>query len=88
MGVWNDAEHTEVPRAYIVPKPGVEANDDLAREISDWLAAKVAPPKKLRGGVRFVAEIPKSQAGKVLRRVLQDQAKKEDSANAAPKAKL
>jgi acyl-coenzyme A synthetase/AMP-(fatty) acid ligase len=45
----------------------------------------VAPPKKLRGGVRFIKEVPKSQAGKILRRVLREQAKKED---AAVKAKL
>ncbi|CAI6078899.1 unnamed protein product [Clonostachys chloroleuca] len=88
IGVWDDALHTEVPRAYIVPTPGVEANEDLAKRISDWLAGEVAPPKKLRGGVRFVDVIPKSPSGKILRRLLKDKAKKEAKEAAGPKAKL
>lgn len=88
IGVWDDALHTEVPRAYIVPTPGVEANEDLAKRISDWLAGEVAPPKKLRGGVRFVDVIPKSPSGKILRRLLKDKAKKEAKEAVGPKAKL
>ncbi len=37
-----------------------------------WVAERVAPYKKLRA-VAFVAEIPKSPAGKILRRVLKAQ---------------
>jgi 4-coumarate--CoA ligase len=47
------------------------------------LHAKVAGHKKLRGGIKFIDEVPKSASGKILRRVLKDQAKAED-----PKAKL
>lgn len=43
----------------------------------DWLNAKVASHKRLRGGVKFVDEIPKSASGKILRRVLRDRAKEE-----------
>jgi len=57
----------------------------LANDIVAWLNERVAPPKKLRGGVRFIKEVPKSQAGKILRRMLRDQARKEDE---GPKAKL
>ena len=39
--------------------------------------AKVANHKKLRGGVKFVDAVPKSVSGKILRRVLKEQAKKE-----------
>ncbi|KAI6779717.1 Acyl-CoA synthetase (AMP-forming)/AMP-acid ligase II [Emericellopsis cladophorae] len=85
IGVFNEEEHTEVPRAYIVPKPGVAPSDELAEEIASWLAGRVAPPKKLRGGVRFLDEIPKSQSGKILRRVVAQMVKKEDG---AVKAKL
>lgn len=85
VGVWNGEEHTEVPRAYIVPTAGNAPSDELAKEIITWLSERVAPPKKLRGGVRFLDIIPKSQSGKILRRVVRDQAKKEDE---APKAKL
>ncbi|KAI9897802.1 hypothetical protein N3K66_007658 [Trichothecium roseum] len=85
IGVWDDKEHTEVPRAYVVTKPGVKGSEDLAKEIADWVAASVAHPKKLRGGVRFIDSIPKSASGKILRRVLKDQLKKDE---AAVKAKL
>ncbi|RFU76174.1 phenylacetyl- ligase [Trichoderma arundinaceum] len=89
VGVWDKEQHTEIPRAYIVLKPGVEETEARAKEITEWLNAKVAPPKKLRGGVRFIKEVPKSQAGKILRRVLRDQIKKEEEAEAAaPRAKL
>ncbi|KAH6604321.1 phenylacetyl- ligase [Trichoderma cornu-damae] len=92
IGVWDKVQHTEIPRAYVVLKPDVEPTEAKAKEITEWLNAKVAPPKKLRGGVRFIKEVPKSQAGKILRRVLRDQVKKEEeeeeAAAATPKSKL
>ncbi len=36
---------------------------------------KVAPYKRLRGGVQIVSDIPKSPSGKILRRVLRDELK-------------
>ncbi|KIW98547.1 uncharacterized protein Z519_00208 [Cladophialophora bantiana CBS 173.52] len=48
-----------------------------AVEIVQWMNAKVANHKKLRGGVKFVDAVPKSVSGKILRRVLKEQAKKE-----------
>ncbi|KND92210.1 putative 4-coumarate--CoA ligase 1 [Tolypocladium ophioglossoides CBS 100239] len=85
VGVWDPEEHTETPRAYVVLRADVEQSDELAKDIVAWLGERVGPPKRLRGGVRFVKEIPKSQAGKILRRVLREQAKKDDG---EPKAKL
>ena len=78
IGVDNPAEATEVPRAYIVLTPGQERSEAKAKEIADWLAKQVAPYKKLRGGIKFIDIVPKSAAGKILRRVLRDQAKQED----------
>jgi acyl-CoA synthetase (AMP-forming)/AMP-acid ligase II len=75
IGVWDAQRQTEVPRAYIVAKPGTAADDTLATAIVEWLARKLAPHKRLRGGVRFIDAVPKSAAGKILRRVLKDAAK-------------
>jgi 4-coumarate--CoA ligase len=77
IGVEDHAQATEVPRAYVVPKKGVEGGKETEKRIVDWLSAKVASHKKLRGGVRFVDEVPKSATGKILRRVLKEQAKEE-----------
>ncbi|KHO00638.1 4-coumarate-CoA ligase 2 [Metarhizium album ARSEF 1941] len=78
IGVWDNDQHTEVPRAYVVVRPDVEETDELKQDIINWLGERVGPPKRLRGGVRFTKEIPKSQSGKILRRVLKDQVKKEE----------
>ncbi|KJZ73057.1 hypothetical protein HIM_07629 [Hirsutella minnesotensis 3608] len=87
IGVWDDERQTEIPRAYIVARPGVEPSDELARDIIAWLGERVSPPKRLRGGVRFIEAVPKSQAGKILRRILKETAKK-DERPGKPQAKL
>ncbi|KAI5821260.1 hypothetical protein BZA77DRAFT_340682 [Pyronema omphalodes] len=76
IGVYDEALASEVPRAYVVPKPGV-SRDGLAEEIIKYIHDSVAQHKRLRGGVRFLDVIPKSVSGKILRRVLKEQAKKE-----------
>ncbi|KAI5459828.1 hypothetical protein BGZ63DRAFT_360031 [Mariannaea sp. PMI_226] len=86
IGVWNEEQYTEVPRAYVVVKAGVKESDQLAAEIVEWLNSRVGNTKKLRGGVRFIKEVPKSASGKILRRVLREQVAKEEQTG--PKAKL
>ncbi|KAI4867859.1 acetyl-CoA synthetase-like protein [Hypoxylon rubiginosum] len=76
---------TEVPRAYLVLKPDVPRTEAKAAEIAAWLDGKVAGHKRLRGGVRFVDEIPKNASGKLLRRVLKEVARKEDARAGGPK---
>ena len=78
VGVESEELGTEVPRAYIVKKGGLKAvqkGDD--EKIISWMNAKVANHKKLRGGVRFVDAVPKSVSGKILRRILKEEARKE-----------
>lgn len=81
IGVYDKEQATELPRAYIVPN-GRGRTEKEAREIAEWLNAKVAGHKKLRGGVRWADEIPKSASGKILRRLLKVKALEEEKANA------
>jgi acyl-CoA synthetase (AMP-forming)/AMP-acid ligase II len=59
-----DPEAGEVPKAFIVKRAEVSAN-----ELMTWVAERVAPYKKVRA-VEMVDQIPKSASGKILRRVL------------------
>lgn len=86
LGVYREDLASEVPLAYVVPAQGVQAGPALEKEIVDWLATKVANHKRLRGGVKFTDEIPKSASGKILRRMLKQ--KYQDEMKAGPKAKL
>ncbi len=56
----------QVPHALVQLRPGMEAT---ASELTQWLAERVAPHKRL-GGVHFVDKVPRSAAGKILRREL------------------
>lgn len=78
VGVDSQELGTEVPRAYVVRKGGLSAVQDGDEQlIVQWMNKKVASHKKLRGGVKFVDQVPKSVSGKILRRLLKEQAKKE-----------
>ncbi len=57
----------EVPKAFVVLR--AEGSEGTGKEIMDFVAGRVAPYKRIRS-VEFVSEIPKSPAGKILRRVL------------------
>jgi acyl-CoA synthetase (AMP-forming)/AMP-acid ligase II len=64
-----DFEAGEVPKAFIVLKPGQQASPD---ELMRFVAERVAPYKKLRE-LEFVQSIPKTASGKILRRELIEQ---------------
>ena len=61
----------ELPKAYIVLKPGNVANDDVGKELLAFVKEKKVRHKWIKE-VEFVREIPKSASGKILRRVLRD----------------
>lgn len=65
-----DLEAGELPKAFVVRRGNV-----TSEEIKEFVAKKVPPQKKLRGGVEFVDQIPKSPSGKILRRMLRTQEK-------------
>jgi len=79
LGIQRDDLATEVPIAYVVPRPGITVDPQLEKEIVDFVASKVANHKRLRGGVKFIEEIPKSAAGKILRRVLREKYQQEEN---------
>ena len=64
-----DFEAGEVPKAFVVLQEGQEAT---AEDIMAFVAERVAPYKKLRE-LEFAESIPKSAAGKILRRELIEQ---------------
>jgi len=59
-----DAASGEVPIAAVVARDALDPEDLMA-----WVAARVAPYKRIRA-VRFVDVIPRTPAGKILRRAL------------------
>jgi acyl-CoA synthetase (AMP-forming)/AMP-acid ligase II len=65
-----DEEAGEIPAGYVVLKPGQQAGPE---DIKAFVAEQVATYKQLRR-VTVVEAIPKSASGKILRRVLRDQA--------------
>lgn len=73
IGVQIDRD-VEVPRAYIVKRPGSRIRE---ADVMSLVAAKLARYKQLDGGVRFVGSIPKTASGKILKRVLREDAKRE-----------
>jgi len=92
VGVYDKAQETELPRGYVVaaPEVGLKTDADKARfakEIQAWVAQRVAPHKRLSGGVVILEAIPKSPSGKILRKDLRVLAEKE-LANQPAAAKL
>jgi acyl-CoA synthetase (AMP-forming)/AMP-acid ligase II len=63
-----DAEGQEIPAAFVVLVPGAELDE---RAVTEWVAARVAPHKKVRA-VTFVDSVPRSASGKILRRQLRE----------------
>jgi acyl-CoA synthetase (AMP-forming)/AMP-acid ligase II len=61
-----DEDAGEVPKALVVLKSSA-----TAEEIMSFVTARVAPYKKIKR-LEFVEQIPKTSAGKILRRVLRE----------------
>ena len=59
----SDERAGEVPKAFVVLK-----HKATSAEIMEYVSSRVAPHKKLHG-IEFIDQIPRSPAGKILRRV-------------------
>jgi acyl-CoA synthetase (AMP-forming)/AMP-acid ligase II len=66
IGVKDDATGEELPKAFIVRAPGSSISE---QEVMDYAASRLAPHKKIRA-VEFIEQVPKSAAGKILRKNL------------------
>jgi acyl-coenzyme A synthetase/AMP-(fatty) acid ligase len=91
IGIESKEEATELPRAYITTSRPLSSQEvpSFALGIQDWVSQRVAPHKRLRGGVVIIDQIPKSAAGKILRRELHERAKAEVAeGQLKPRAKL
>lgn len=69
-----DEEAGEVPKAFVVLKAPVAVSD-----ITDYVAQRVAPHKKIRR-MEIVEAIPKSASGKILRRLLVERERQQTQA--------
>ena len=61
----------ELPRAYVVHDSSGSSNC-TEESIMKFVAARVTAYKRLRGGVRFVDELPRNVGGKIQREVLRE----------------
>ena len=64
----------ELPKAYVVVKPGVQESTAVGKEIIAYVKEKKVRYKWVKE-VEFIDEIPKSPSGKILRRILRDKEK-------------
>lgn len=69
-----DERAGELPKAYVVVAPEFSSRspEEVARLIIQHVADRKPSYMWIKGGVEFVAEIPKSPTGKILRRFLRD----------------
>lgn len=81
IGVLDETETTENPRAFLVLRPEADVE-----QILSWFNSLVSKHKRLWGGIVIVDQIPKSVSGKIIRRTLR--ARKNDTVYTPVDAKL
>lgn len=64
----------ELPRAHVIRR---ERSEIRADDVKRYVREKLAGYKSLEGGVVFVEEIPKTASGKILKRLLREEASAE-----------
>ena len=64
-----DPVNMEVVKAFVALKPGFEASDDLELEIMNFIRKRLSP-LAMPQEIEFVASLPKTRSGKIMRRVL------------------
>ena len=77
IGVQFGKDESQLPRAYIVKRPGPEGDCLDVEKIKGFMEGRLAHYKRLDGGVKFVDAIPRSVSGKILKKFLREEAKRE-----------
>ncbi|KIX08512.1 uncharacterized protein Z518_03168 [Rhinocladiella mackenziei CBS 650.93] len=77
VGVHCSVDKSELPRAYIVVKPGTVLTE---AEVREFTRDKLARYKQLDGGIRFVDKVPRNANGKIQKTELRQMVKQEMSA--------
>jgi acyl-CoA synthetase (AMP-forming)/AMP-acid ligase II len=67
-----DSDAGEIPCAFIVLRDTYPASSALEKEIMDWVSQQLTPYKQPRE-IHFVAAVPRTPSGKILRRELRQQ---------------
>ena len=69
IGIPNE-RYGEVPKAFVVKKNQDLSDEVLEKALVKFVHDQVIEYKRLRGGVKFIKEVPKSLSGKILRKDL------------------
>jgi acyl-coenzyme A synthetase/AMP-(fatty) acid ligase len=71
-GYFDSERQTEWPIGYVVLAPSVPMGErrKVLSEIKAWVDQKVAPYKRLRGGLHYIESLPKNPTGKLQRNQL------------------
>ena len=77
IGVQFSRDAGQLPRAYVVRKSGSDGNSLNEEGVKKFMESRLAQYKRLDGGLKFVNAIPKTASGKILKRLLRDDAKRE-----------
>ena len=64
-----DEVNMEVVKAFVTLKPGFEAGPDLELDIMNFIRKKLSP-LAMPQEIEYVASLPKTRSGKIMRRVL------------------
>jgi 4-coumarate--CoA ligase len=74
IGVQLSKDGSELPRAYVMRRPGSKVTEEEVRKFS---SEKLSKYKSLDGGIKFIDAIPKNASGKILKNQLREQAQRE-----------
>ena len=66
-----DATRTQIVKAYVVLRPGLIPESGLVEELKEWVKIRLSKHEYPRE-IAFVDELPRTNTGKIIRRLLRD----------------